>query len=78
MAVSFKRDIKPLFNQFTGQMMWRLDLTNYEHVKANARIIYDRIADPKFLGPMPPPPFDPLTTEQIQRFRQWMDEGCAP
>ena len=78
MAVSFNDDIMPLFNQFKGQMMWRLDLTNYEHVKANARIIYDRIADPNLLGPMPPPPFDPLTSEQVQTFRQWMDEGCPP
>lgn len=77
MAVSFSSDIMPLFSQFRGQMMWRLDLTNYDHVKANARIIYDRIADPN-LGPMPPPPFDPLTTEQVRLFRQWMDEGCVP
>jgi len=78
MAISFSSDIAPLFNQFKGQMMWRLNLTDYEHVKSNARIIYDRIADPNLLGPMPPPPFDPLTTEQIELFRQWMDEGCAP
>ena len=75
MAVTFSNDIMPLFNQFKGQMMWRFDLTNYEHVKANARIIYDRIADPNMLGPMPPP-FDPLTSEQVAIFREWMDEGC--
>lgn len=77
MPVSFSSDIMPVFTQFKGQMMWRFDLTNYDHVKANARIIYDRIADPS-LGPMPPPPLDPLTNQQIQLFRQWMDEGCAP
>lgn len=77
MAVSFSNDIMPLFNQFRGQMMWRLDLTNYGHVKTNAHIIYERISDP-LNGPMPPPPFDPLTPEQIQLFRQWMNEGCAP
>jgi hypothetical protein len=27
---------------------------------------------------MPPPPFDPLTLEQIQLFQQWMDEGYLP
>ena len=43
MAVSFSNDIMPLFNQFKGQMMWRFDLTNYEHVKANASVIYGRI-----------------------------------
>jgi hypothetical protein len=75
MPVTFSNDIMPVFSQFKGQMMWRLDLTNYEHVKANAGIIYNRIADPAF-GPMPPPPFDPLTSEQVQMFREWMDQGC--
>ena len=74
MAVSFSNDIQPLFNQFQGQMMWRLDLTNYDHVKANAQIIYAQING----GNMPPPPFDPLTLEQIQLFQQWMSEGFAP
>ena len=74
MAVSFSNDIMPLFNQFKGQMMWRFDLTDYEHVKANASTIYGRING----GGMPPPPFDPLTLEQIQLFQQWMDEGFAP
>jgi hypothetical protein len=74
MAVSFSTDIMPLFNQFKGQMMWRFDLTNYEHVKSNASIIYGRING----GGMPPPPLDPLTLEQIQLFQQWMIEGCQP
>ena len=43
MAVSFSSDIAPLFNQFTGQMMWRFDLTNYDQVRANAQTIYGRI-----------------------------------
>jgi hypothetical protein len=75
MAVSFSSDIMPLFNQFSGQMMWRFDLTNYEHVKANAAVIYTRI---NIGGGMPPPPFDPLTLDQIQLFEQWMNEGFAP
>ena len=74
MAVSFSTDIMPLFYQFKGQMMWRFDLTNYEHVKANAQTILGRING----GGMPPPPFDPLTFEQIQLFAQWINEGCAP
>jgi hypothetical protein len=74
MAVSFSNDIMPLFNQFKGQMMWRFNLTNYEHVKANASIILGRIDG----GGMPPPPFDPLTLEQIQLFEQWINEGCQP
>jgi hypothetical protein len=74
MAVSFSTDIMPLFNQFRGQMMWRFDLTNYDHVKANASIIYGRING----GGMPPPPMDPLTLEQIQLFQQWIFDGCQP
>jgi hypothetical protein len=76
MAVSFSNDIAPIFNQFTGQMMWRFDLTNYDQVRANAQVIYGRINGDN--GPMPPPPFDPLTTEQIQLFQQWMAEGYQP
>jgi len=74
MAVTFKDDIMPLFNQFMGQMMWRFDLTSYDQVRANAQVIYGRING----GGMPPPPFDPLTTEQIQLFQQWMAEGYQP
>ena len=74
MAVSFSNDIMPIFGQFKGQMMWRLDLTNYDHVKANAQIIYAQINGQT----MPPPPLPPLTLEQIQLFQQWMLEGFAP
>jgi hypothetical protein len=76
MAVSFSNDIMPLFKQFQGPMMWRFDLTNYEQVKANAQIIYNRISGVG--GFMPPPPFDPLTLEQIQMFQQWMADGYPP
>ena len=78
MAVSFSNDIEPLFNQFRGQMMWRFDLTNYEHVKANAHTINKRLAHADIYGPMPPPPFDPLTPEQVQLFEQWIKDGCLP
>ena len=74
MAVSFSNDIMPLFNQFKGQMMWRFDLTNYDQVKANAATILGRING----GGMPPPPFDPLTFDQIQLFQQWINDGYEP
>ncbi|MBS1786253.1 MAG: hypothetical protein JST85_00945 [Acidobacteria bacterium] len=74
MSVSFNDDIMPLFNQFKGQMMWRLDLTNYDQVKANAAIIYGQISTQS----MPPPPFNPLTLEQIQLFQQWMNDDFPP
>ena len=74
-SVSFDADIKPIFAPFVGEMRWRLDLTNYDDVRANAALIYTyiRSADPD--GRMPPPPFDPLTLEQIAHFKTWIDEG---
>ena len=74
--VSFTNDIMPLFKQFQGPMMWRFNLTNYEAVVANAQTIYTRISSAG--SPMPPPPFDPLTQEQIQMFQDWMNQGCPP
>jgi hypothetical protein len=74
--VSFAADIQPLFAQFQGPMMWRFDLTSYEAVMGNAQTIYDRISSAG--SPMPPPPFDPLTPEQIAMFQQWINDGCLP
>lgn len=75
-TVSFATDIAPLFQPFQNEMMWRFDLTNYEAVVANAQTIYDRISSSG--SPMPPPPFDPLTKEQIHLFHHWMVKGCPP
>jgi hypothetical protein len=72
--VSFADDIMPLFKQFQGPMMWRFDLTSYEAVRDNAQTIYDQISTQS----MPPPPFPPLTAEQIAMFKAWMDEGFPP
>lgn len=74
--VSFASDVMPILNQFKAQMMWRFDMTNYDQMKANATIIYNRISNPD--APMPPPPFPPLTPQQIGTFKQWMDAGCPP
>lgn len=76
MATSFATDIKPLFTQFRGPMLWRLDLTSYDQVKANAQLIYARITDPN--DPMPPAPFEPLTSDQIAKFQQWINDGLLP
>jgi hypothetical protein len=73
-SVSFANDIMPLFKQFQGPMMWRLDLTNYDAVKANADTIYNQISTQS----MPPPPFPPLRDEQIAMFKVWMDAGFPP
>jgi hypothetical protein len=70
-CVSFEKDIVPVFRQFRASMMWRFDLTKYEDVKSNADAIYDQISQ----NGMPPPPYPPLTDEQVQTFKMWMNEG---
>lgn len=75
-TVSFANDIQPIFTQFRGQMLWRLDLTSYDQVKANAQLIYNRITSTT--DPMPAAPFDPLTKEQIDTFNAWMNGGMLP
>ncbi len=72
MAVTFNDDILPIIFKWKAQMIWRLDLSKYEDVKANADIIYGQIST----NQMPPPPFPPLTTGQIQLFQQWIADGC--
>ena len=78
MSVTFAQDIMPVFNQFKGQMMWRFDLTDYDQVKANAETIWGRISAGPEEGPMPPPPFPPLSQSQIAAFEQWMHSGYPP
>jgi hypothetical protein len=70
-TVSFENDLAPLFKQFRGNMIWRFDLTAYDDVVANQAEIYDRI---KNKG-MPPPPYPPLTDEQIAMFGAWIEQG---
>lgn len=72
--VSFASDIRQLFQQFQGPMMWRLDLTSYEAVRSNADLIWGQIASKS----MPPPPFPPLSDEQIATFKAWMVAGFPP
>ena len=70
-TVSFQKDIVPIFHQFRAPMMWRLDLTKYGDVKANADTILSMISPG---GGMPPPPFPPLTADQVSTFQEWIKE----
>ena len=73
-TVTFANDIQPLFKQFQGPMMWRFDLTSYDTVRDNASLIYGMIST----NQMPPPPFQPLSADQINAFQTWMNEGFPP
>lgn len=73
-TVSFQKDIVPMFYEFRGPMLWRLDLTKYEDVKANAPMIYNQIIGQN----MPPSPFPQFTADQTRLFQQWMTEGFQP
>ena len=76
MPVSFANDVLPILFRYRGPMMWRFDLTSYEQVKANAKLIQQRIT--QVGSQMPPPPFDPLPKAQIQTFIDWVNDGCQP
>ena len=78
-SVSFEKDIVPIFRQFRDSMMWRLDLTSFDDLKANASMIYNQIlwtpGTPVTPQNMPPPPYPPLTQAEIALFKAWMDGG---
>jgi hypothetical protein len=68
--VSFERDIRPLFrDDDIDAMSWAFDLASYDDVRANAEEIYERLAD----GSMPCD--RPWPSEDVGRFRSWIDAG---
>jgi hypothetical protein len=72
-AVGFERDIRPLFRERDiNSMSFAFDLSSYRDVRASAEQIYGRLAE----GTMPCDGKWPA--EQVQRFRTWIDTGCAP
>jgi hypothetical protein len=80
-TVSFANDIAPTLFKYRGQMAWRFDLSSYEDVKANAKIIADQITpDPVTGAPpgMPPHPFDPFPQTFTNAFAAWIKNGCPP
>jgi len=55
-SVSFEKDIVPIFRQFRDSMMWRLDLTSFDDLKANASMIYQpNLVDSRDAGDAPKP-----------------------
>jgi hypothetical protein len=78
MALSFAGDIKGLFEAIDQDHMLNqqglFDLWNYDDVKTNASDILNVVTS----GRMPPEPERRWTPENVQKFRDWIEEGCQP
>lgn len=75
MAVSFAKDIRPLFRDSPDvdtMKNFGIDLSSFDDVKARAEAIYATLLD----GSMPCD--EPWPKEQVDTFKRWMDEGMAP
>jgi len=75
MALSFARDIRPLFRDTPDVETMKkmgLDLSSYGEVKTQAEGIYSRLEN----GTMPCD--EPWPKERVATFKRWMDEGMGP
>ncbi len=75
MALSFSKDIRPLFRDDQDVEVMKpfgLDLSSYDDVRLQSENILARVED----GSMPCDEVWPQ--ERINLFRQWMEEGMAP
>jgi hypothetical protein len=75
MALSFAKDIRPLFRDspdVDSMKDYGLDLSSFTDVKAQAEEIYTRILD----GSMPCD--EPWPKDRIALFKRWIEEGMAP
>jgi hypothetical protein len=71
--VSFERDIRPLWRERdVKSMAFAFDLSSYDDVRNNAEAIYDRLA----AGTMPCDGAWP--SDDVNRFRAWIDGGSQP
>jgi hypothetical protein len=69
-ALSFERDIRPLFrDEDVESMSGHFDLSSYEEVRDHAEAIHARLAS----GSMPCD--GPWPAENVERFAHWMDAG---
>jgi hypothetical protein len=74
MALSFAKDIRPLFRDTPDVETMKglgLDLSSYDDVKQKAERIYSTLKE----GSMPCDGAWP--DEQVEKFKRWMDEGMA-
>ena len=74
MALSFAKDIRPLFRDGDIECMkpGGIDLDDFAwmSVPANASLVYGTVAD----GSMPPG--EPWSADRVALFKEWMDAGC--
>ena len=61
----FEDKIMPFFYQYREQMLWRMDITSYDDVKANAVLLCGRIdpSEENTDNRMPPPPYPAFSQE---------------
>ncbi len=77
--LSFATDIAPTLQQFRQYMLWRLDLTKYEDVAANALHIQGVITGTDQLAAqMPPAGWEPLPDGFVATFASWIAQNCPP
>ena len=74
MALSFARDIRPMFRDTDVETMqnYGMDLSSYADVKNKVQAIYATLAE----GTMPCDGAWPK--DQVATLKRWMDEGMAP
>jgi hypothetical protein len=71
--IAFAPDIRPLFtDRDVASMLSRFDLSSYDDVRANAELIYKRLAD----GTMPC--YGAWPADAVERFRTWIENGFGP
>ena len=77
-AISFAKDIRPLFTDEDVDHMKRfgLDLSDHGDVAKQSKSIFSVVT----AGTMPPPSDggEPWSQEMCETFRQWMEQGCPP
>ena len=75
MALSFEKDIRSLFREMDIEEMkvnGPFDLSKLEDVKKHANDIYGRLSD----GDMPCDAS--WSAANVQKFKEWVDEGMQP
>ena len=74
MALSFEKDIRPLFREGDIDCMTpigiALDDPAWMCVPANAQSVYAAVADSSM------PPGEPWPEDRVALFKAWMDAGC--